>query len=175
MPALKPQDIVVVLKLLTYREKRPQLTQIATELELSPSQIHLSLRRLEAARLIHSTALNHVPNLRALREFLVHGVKYAFPPERGEMTRGVPTAYAASPLRELVQAGNEPPPVWPWSEGLERGTSFQPFYPNMPAAALRDSKLYEMLALVDAIRDGRARERRIAEQELIRRMEALGG
>jgi hypothetical protein len=174
MLALKPQDIPVVLKLLTYREKRPPLSQIAVELELSPSQIHHSLRRLEAARLVHSAALNHAPNLRALGEFLVHGVKYAFPPERGEMTRGVPTAHAAKPLRDRVVQSDEPPPVWPWSEGPERGMSFQPFYATMPGAALRDPQLYEMLALVDAIRDGRARERGMAEQELIRRIEALG-
>jgi hypothetical protein len=53
--------------------------------------------------------------------------------------------------------------------------SFQPFYTTMPAAALRDPKLYELLAIVDAIRDGRARERRMAEHELIIRFEAVGG
>jgi hypothetical protein len=40
-------------------------------------------------------------------------------------------------------------------------------------AALRDDKLYELLALVDAIRDGRAREREIAARELKKRLGAL--
>ena len=40
----------------------------------------------------------------------------------------------------------------------------------MPAAALQDSRLYEVLALVDAIRDGRARERNFATKELTSRL-----
>jgi hypothetical protein len=36
----------------------------------------------------------------------------------------------------------------------------------VPEAALRDPALYEKLALVDALRDGRVRERKLAEQEL---------
>jgi hypothetical protein len=37
-------------------------------------------------------------------------------------------------------------------------------------AALRDQGLYELLALCDALRNGRSRERKIAEQELIKRL-----
>ena len=36
-----------------------------------------------------------------------------------------------------------------------------PLYKNVPTAARRDPKLYELLALVDAIRDGRARDERL--------------
>ena len=38
------------------------------------------------------------PVVHAVEEFLLHGVKYAFPAKRGEVTRGVPTSYAAAPL-----------------------------------------------------------------------------
>jgi hypothetical protein len=37
-------------------------------------------------------------------------------------------------------------------------------------AALEDRKLYELLALVDALRHGRARERNLAGRELARRL-----
>jgi hypothetical protein len=37
---------------------------------------------------------------------------------------------------------------------------------------LRDPALYEFLALMDAIRDGRARERKLAEEELRSRIRA---
>jgi hypothetical protein len=37
-------------------------------------------------------------------------------------------------------------------------------------AALRDPSFYEYLALADAIRDGRVRERKYAEEELHRRL-----
>jgi len=36
---------------------------------------------------------------------------------------------------------------------------------NVPHAALRDPALYELLALVDAIRDGRASERNLVERD----------
>jgi hypothetical protein len=110
------------------------------------------------------------PNLSALEEFLLHGLKYAFPAERGEVTRGMPTSYAAPPLKDAIASGDELPPVWPWRDGDTRGIALQPLYKTAPVAALQDPFLYELLALVDAIRDGRARERKIAEKELINRL-----
>ncbi len=97
---------------------------------------------------------------------MLHGLKYSFPPERGEITRGMPTGYAAEPLKSRINAGSELPPVWPTGEGKTRGYSFAPLYKTVPKAALKDNYLYEMLALIDAIRDGRARERQIAVDEL---------
>ena len=37
-------------------------------------------------------------------------------------------------------------------------------------AVRRDSRLYEVLALIDALREGRTRERQIAEDELLKRI-----
>jgi hypothetical protein len=62
-------------------------------------------------------------------------------------------------------------PVWPYADGPVRGYSFAPLHKNVPQAALEDSKLYELLALVDALRDGRAREREMAGRELKKRLE----
>ena len=53
------------------------------------------------------------------------------------------------------------------------GIAFSPLYRNVPAAALRDPKLYGFLTLVDAIREGRAREREIAIQELTSRIDSI--
>jgi hypothetical protein len=110
--------------------------------------------------------MNSQPNFSAIEEFLVHGVKYAFPAEHGGSTRGVPTSYAAAPLNRLIAAGKEPIPVWPHPEGKKRGIALAPLYKTVPDAALRDPALYQKLALVDALRDGRVRERKLAEQEL---------
>ncbi|HTW30579.1 MAG TPA: hypothetical protein VMD76_02810 [Candidatus Sulfotelmatobacter sp.] len=107
-----------------------------------------------------------------LKEFLIHGVKYVFPVERGGPTRGIPTAEAAPPLNQRFPQEFALPPVWPDAEGAVRGIAFSPLYENVPQAALRDSKLYELLALVDAIREGRAREREIAIRELTDRIDA---
>ena len=58
----------------------------------------------------------------------------------------------------------------PYPEGQHRGVSLEPLYKTAPAAALRDPGFYEMLALIDAIREGRARERKLAEKALIERI-----
>ena len=167
---LKPQDVIVVLKLLGYQEKRPPYSQIALALALSPSEVHGAVKRAQAAGLLHGPALGGRPILPALQEFLIHGVKYAFPPERGGLSRGMPTSYAAPPLNSQIQPGDEPPPVWPDAEGSERGVALEPLYHTVPAAARNDPRLYELLALIDAIRDGRARERNIAVKELKKRL-----
>src|SRR5229473_1719021 len=156
---LKPQDVVVLVKLLAYGEKRPSYAQIAKDLFLSPSEVHASVQRARRARLLQGPEPGGSLNKAALQEFLIHGLKYAFPPQRGELTRGVPTAFGAEPLNSLISPGNDPPPVWPFPEGKTRGYSFAPLYKTVPQAALRDSFLYEMLALIDSIRDGRTRER----------------
>jgi DNA-binding Lrp family transcriptional regulator len=169
---LKPQDVVVALKFTGFTEKRPPFSQIAKELYLSVSEVHAAVKRAQAAHLIHGPELGDRPNRKALEEFLVHGLKYAFPAHHGAITRGLPTSYAAEPLRRHIRAGDEPLPVWPDPSGPVRGASFEPLYRNVPKAARQDPHLYELLALVDAIRDGRARERKIAEKELVTRLRA---
>lgn len=82
------------------------------------------------------------------------------------MVRGIPTAHAASPLKEQISRGDEPIPVWPHAEGTERGIACEPLYKTVPHAAVLDEKLYEALALVDVLRIGRAREVELAKFEL---------
>ena len=169
--SLKPQDVVVLLKLLGYGDDRPSYAQMGEELFLSPSEVHASVKRAREAHLIVGQEPDEaVPNKAAVLQFLVHGLKYSFPPERGELARGIPTSYAAEPLKHKISAGNDPPPVWPSPEGVARGYSLKPLYKTVPKAAQADRKLYEMLALVDAVRDGRTRDRQMAEQELRSRL-----
>lgn len=166
--ALKPQDIVVVLKLCGYGANRPPFAQIAADLAMSSSEVHGALKRAQASHLVHGSELESRPNVGALEEFLIHGLKYVFPAEHGGPTRGLPTSYAAAPLNRLIVAGDEPIPVWPHPEGTSRGIALAPLYKTVPIAAMGDPSLYEKLALVDALRDGRTRERKLAEQELKR-------
>jgi hypothetical protein len=152
---------------------------LGEELAMSPSQVFRSVVRAEEARLLYRLTgpprytkdqTRFWPIRENLKEFLVHGVKYAFPVHRGGLVRGMPTAHAAPPLAQQIAESFDPPPVWPDPEGAVRGLEFSPLYKNVPAAARRDPKLYELLALVDAIRDGRAREREIAIDELEQRI-----
>jgi hypothetical protein len=185
---LSPQDVVVVLKLLAAGYKHWTYAQLGEELVLSPSQVFRSVERAQAVRLLDPSfrtvppppsldsrsqdrPVLPWPNRSNLKEFLIHGVKYAFPVRRGGIARGIPTAHAASPIKLKIAESFDPPPVWPDPEGTVRGLEFSPLYKNVPAAARRDSKLYELLALVDAIRDGRAREREIAIEELTARID----
>jgi hypothetical protein len=167
---LLPQDVVVLFKLATYRGGRPPIAQVAGDLMLSPSQVHASLKRLERSRLIDAQTSR--PLLHATEEFLIHGLKYAFPAQRGEATRGMATAHAAPPLKTLIAEGDLPP-VWPDAKGDVRGVTFEPLHKAAPVAARKDPALYELLALTDAMRDGRVRERKLAEKELSARLRRL--
>jgi|SRR5208283_656003 hypothetical protein len=183
---LSPQDVVVALKLLAAGFRSWTYAGLADELAMSPSQVFRSVERAEAVRLLdphfrtvppppgqpsQDRPVVPWPNRASLKEFLIHGAKYVFPVHRGGMVRGIPTAHAAPPLKEQLAESFDPPPVWPDPDGTVRGLEFSPLYKNVPAAARRDSKLYELLALVDAIRDGRAREREIAVRELTTRID----
>lgn len=168
---LRPLDIVVMLKL-SLCEGRPPYLQLAQALHLYPSEVYASLKRARISRLVQGQDREDRLNRSALLELLVHGVPYVFPAEKGAMTRGITTAYAAPPLRQSITQGDDPPPVWPYPEGPVRGYSFAPLHKNVPLAALEDPGLYELLALVDALRDGRARERELAGRELKKRLEA---
>ncbi len=162
-------DIVVLLKLSTL-DGRPPYVDLARHLHLYPSEVYSSLKRAAESQLLHRQKHHDRLNRSALLEFLLHGIRYAFPAQKGALTRGVPTSYAAPPLSEQISAGDEPCPVWPYATGSVRGYSFTPLHKNVPVAALEDRKLYELLALVDALRDGRARERNLAGRQLARRL-----
>lgn len=164
---LKSQDTLVLLKLAgasagwTY----PSLAQ---SLGMSASEVHAAVARAKVSGLYNEHT--RAPHRKALLEFLVHGLRYVFPGERGCITRGLPTAHAAPPLKAMIQADGDLPPVWPDPEGTVRGEELRPLYRSVPAAARRDPALYELLALVDAVRAGRPRERKLAVAELEARL-----
>jgi hypothetical protein len=97
-----------------------------------------------------------------LHGFLSHGIKYVFPPAKGSLARGVPTGASAEPLKSRFLDDGDPPEVWPYAEGKVRGIAFAPLYKGAPKAALRDPQFYGVLALCDAVRGGRTRERNLA-------------
>jgi hypothetical protein len=167
---LKPVDIVVLLNL-SLKSGRPTYLQMAEELHLYPSEVYNSIKRARSSHLIQTIKGDDRLNRSALLEFLLHGIRYVFPAEKGAMTRGVLTAYAMAPLNKLVVDSGEPPPVWPYPDGPARGFAFAPLHKNVPQASLKNERFHQLLALVDALRDGRARERELAGRELKRRLE----
>ncbi len=165
--SLKPQDLVVLLKLATMGAAFSTYAVLGQSLVMSASEVHASFARARLARLLTNTEGIGVDLIRpALREFVLHGARYAFPPVTGSLVRGMPTAHAGPALRDRLIASDEPPPVWPYSKGSVRGIALQPLYPSVPTAAEYDPRLYEALTLFDALRIGAARERELASAML---------
>lgn len=163
-PTLKAQDLYVLLALAAWGEESITYPELAAFAGLSMSEVHGALKRAEQARLLFFDAKRPTIIKPAFKEFLFHGAKYAFPPARGTMVGGVPTAYAATPLSTHISPSADPPPVWPSAQGSIRGIALTPLYPTVPDAALRSPALYENLALFDALRSGNARERALAQK-----------
>jgi hypothetical protein len=168
--ALKPQDLLVLFSLLSHEAGSASYPELAARTGLAPSAVHGAMKRAALAGLATYRKRRPVVLKPPLREFVRFGARYAFPAVHGRLTRGLPTAHAAAPLKAVIAASSDPPPVWPDKAGTVRGFALAPLYPTAPQAARRDSKLYELLALFDAVRSGQAREREIAQKQLADRI-----
>jgi DNA-binding Lrp family transcriptional regulator len=166
---LKPQDIVVALKLCIVKSPESYAV-LGKSLGISASETHAAVRRLTEAGLadLDSKTIHRTK----LRNFIVHGVPYAFPARAREITRGMPTAWAAPVMAGRIAQSDQSAPVWPDPDGKVRGVAVEPLYGSVVKAATNDSALYDLLALVDGIRLGRARERAIAEEQLGERLKS---
>jgi hypothetical protein len=157
---MKPQDLLVTLKILASGWPG-SYALLGKQLGLSSSEAHAAINRARKEGLLHPTET--MPNKTALAEFLLYGLRYVFPAELGSLTRGLPTSYAAPPLAEhFSTAERDDIPVWPVAAGERRGYALPPLYRSVPQAVRVDAALYGWLALVDALRAGRARERELA-------------
>ena len=168
---LKPQDLLVLFKRAASPGKSWTYASLGKALGLSASQVHRSVRRVTEAGLALSKGRGDwdvIPE--ALVEFAVHGVRYAFPAKMGAVRRGVPTSFGASPLSTQISSAPGEAPVWPHAAGQTRGPALSPLYRHVPELALADPVLYELLALLDALRAGRSRERALAKKFLSERM-----
>jgi len=178
---MRPQDVPILLKIDAHRQsntsrsssgdtfhiRTPLLKKnVALELGISPSEVTESLGRSAFAGLYDPDRKKVMSQ--ALLEFLQYGLKYVFPQQPGALVRGIPTAHSAKPLADLIQS-NEPY-VWPSADGTVRGQAIEPLYPTVVQAVNNDPLLYEMLALVDAIRVGKTREVSLAVEELRKRL-----
>jgi hypothetical protein len=163
-PSLRPQDLLVLLRLSLVEGAAPSYAELAADLGLTASEVHAAVARAMLAKLARKDESGRPEVLlEPLRLFVQHGARYCFPAVRGCITRGVPTSCAAQPLAsQIVAPASELPPVWPFKDGTVRGETLHPLYPSVSAAALRSPALYELLALFDAIRAGSPRERALA-------------
>jgi hypothetical protein len=166
---LRPSDVAVAL--LLARTPGAHYKDLARVLHLGVAEVHRGVRRLELARL--AQVGERRVNRQAVLEFLVHGVRYVFPAVLGPEAQGVPTAAMAPSLIEKLPGG--PAAVWQKTEGKTRGASVVPLYRAAPDAALQDAQLYRALALVDVLRLGELKERRLAQGLLDEALSGTGG
>jgi len=161
---MKPQDILILLKILSKSIGKEQWIQqdLSRELGLSVGEVNASLKRNQKSGFLNSEFL---PVKYAIKEFLLHGFKYCFPPEMGQPTRGIKTAHAADFISDKF-ISNDAPPVWPFPEGADKGYEFKPLYKSVPFAVKSDQQLYRYLVLLDILRSGRKREINIAKSML---------
>lgn len=190
---LKSQDVVLLLKLLANPDcLKWSQAEIAKNLCISVSEINAGIKRLISARLlllvepplVGLSALNervqssiqidrlYQPVLNTCEDFLISGVKYFFPVKLGEVTAGIATSYAAPVLKEYIAKGSDPIPVWPYAEGKQRGMSMEPLYSSVPKSVslFPDPAFYDLLCLIDVLRQGRVREITFATQILKERI-----
>jgi len=163
---MKPQDIVVLLKIIAVGNENWQQKPLAEALGMSQSEVSHSLSRSQYAGLLLNKSKQVMKS--ALLEFLQYGIAYVFPQQPGALVRGIATAHAASPLKETISSNESF--VWPYAKGNQRGQAIIALYPSVPEAALKDAKLYELLALTDALRVGKVREKLLSIEELKKRI-----
>jgi len=141
---------------------------LANQTGISKSQVSLSLNRcidVGLAKLDRKT-LSPKANTQALLEFIAYGIRYVFPVKAGVVTRGIPTSFAAPVFKEQLISLAELPPVWSHVNGNVKGVAIEPLHKNIGQAVNNDIVLYALLALTDAIRLGKPRERNLAIDKL---------
>lgn len=165
---MRPQDIVILIMIISIKKENWRNIDIANALNMSASEISEALNRCMIAKLIDSS--KRKVNTNSLIEFIIYGLKYVFPSEPGAVVRGIATAHSAYPINDRI-ADSDDNYVWPHAKGNLRGQAIEPLYRTIPAIVNNNNKLfYELLVIIDAIRIGRARERNIAIEELKKRL-----
>lgn len=164
---MRPQDIVVLIKIISLQQPDWKNIDIANAILISPSEVSEALNRCKIAGLIDSK--KRKVNMNSFFEFLIYGLKYVFPVQPGSVVKGIPTAHSASPIKEHISSGNDIY-VWPYPKGTQRGQAIEPLYKNLPKAVENDKMFYELLVIIDTIRVGRVREIEIAIEELKKRL-----
>ena len=169
---MKPQDVVILLKIASLKGEPFLQKEIAEELQISASELSESLNRSVQAGLLMPSK-NKVMSL-GLLEFLKGGLRYVFPTAPGKITRGIPTAHSAPPLNKTIVSEKDVY-VWPYAKGEKLGQTIEPIYDFAPNVIAKDKELYELLTLCDALRVGRAREKTLAAELLEEKIMGYAG
>jgi hypothetical protein len=163
---MKPQDVVILLKIIAINNNDWQQKSLADSLNMSQSEISNSIARSKYSGLIDISS-KKVRRL-AFMDFLQYGLSLVFPQKPGNIVRGIPTAHSAPPLNQIIQSNELF--VWQSSRGKVKGQKIVPLYPSVIDSVNEDLIFYQLLTLTDALRVGRVREKELAIKELKQRI-----
>ncbi|MCL2284674.1 MAG: hypothetical protein FWC26_15270 [Fibromonadales bacterium] len=166
-PIMKPQDILVLAKIVAMGQNPWMGQDLAAELYISKSEISESLNRSKYARLLDFS--KQKVNSAAFFEFLAHGIRYVYPAITKGRQRGFLTAFSAAPLNKKI--ASKTAIVWASENGTALGESIEPLYHTVGQAIQKDKAFYEIMSLIEAIRIGRVREIELAKNELKTRLQ----
>lgn len=168
---IRPGDIYVLAGLLSH-EGDWTFRDLAAELRVPHPIVQRALARAAESGLYSDAQRTvHLPHF---EEFALHALRFVAPASLGPIVPGVPAAWAAPPMSELIRSsGNEPPPVWPAAHGrVVRGQALEPLHEAAVEAAQARPEFAELLALLDSLRAGDLRVRRVAGGELKKMLRA---
>lgn len=155
---LKPQDILIVTKLLVMpKDRKWTYEEVATSIGLSKSEVYEGYKRAEACHLVDS--LLNRPIKKNLFQFFESGLRYVYPAVVGKTAKGMPTAHSGPLLSKIFSVTEENRYVWLTPKGKSKGQTIVPLYRSVPFACENDPKLYEIMSVLDTVRVGGARER----------------
>src|SRR5678815_388043 len=162
---VKEADIYVLSALLAQSEPW-SYRSLADRLRVPHPVVQRALSRGREADLYSGERREvHVPHF---EEFAIHALRFVAPAQLGALVPGVPAAWAAEPMASAIRSsGEEPPPVWPYARGRVRGQAIEPLHPAAVEAVEGWPELREILALLDSLRAGDPRVRRVAEELLV--------
>lgn len=161
---LKPSDVYVLSGMLV-NEDDWTYRSLADRLRVPHPVVQRALSRAREANLY--SADRRAVHLPHFEEFATHALRFVAPVQLGALTPGVPAAWAAAPMAGAIRsAGEEQAPVWPYAKGRVRGQAFEPLHPAAPEAVEEWPQLGELLAILDSLRAGDLRVRKVAEDLL---------
>jgi hypothetical protein len=167
---LRPQDILITCKLFALGDAEWPIRKLAGSLSISIGEVHGAIERCKAAGVLGTPRGKLNVNRRKFFELSSVSVPQVYYAVRGSVETGVPTAMHAESLKGVFSRDGRPIPlVWISDLGTVKGESLLPLYPTVPRAVQHDPTLHQLLALIDVVRVGDARDRKLAT-DLLERM-----
>lgn len=168
---MKSQDVVMMSLLRLHPQEKWTLEELSARLGQSVSQCHAARKRLREARLLSSDPARpwHV-SAENFVEYMIHGVKYDFPPKFGAPVRGIPTAHSSAFVSEQFRnvGGDASKVVWPSANGSVIGRALDPLHSSQLHLCSQPGfeDVYKLLVCVDLLRMGQSRERAWAAKQI---------